>query len=116
MNIGLPGAGIGGLYYLTCTAIMPFKELFLTLTNPEHKFRYKLVATQLSIAIGIVIGLFLIYQLVTSLFGFGLSVVDPVGSESILFYSLLPIMVSFVLLILILVLVELAAFFSKRTE
>lgn len=110
MNIGLPGAGIGGLYYLTCTAIMPFKELFLTLTKPEHKFRYRLVATQLSIAVGIVIGLFLVYQLVTSLF----PVADPVSSDSILFYSLLPIMVSLALLMFILALVELAAFFSKR--
>jgi len=116
MNIGLPGAGIGGLYYLTCVVIMPFKELFLTLTKPEHTFRYRLVSTQLSIAGGIVFGLFLMYQLVASLFGFGLSIARPVSSGSILFYSMLPIIVSLGLLALILILVELAAFFSKKPE
>jgi len=116
MNIGLPGAGIGGLYYLMCTAIMPFKELFLTLTKPGHTFRYRLVATQLSIAAGIVVGLLLIYQLVTSVFGLGLAVADPVGEGSTLFYALLAIVVSLGLLILILLLVELTAFLSKKPK
>ena len=65
MNVGLPGAGIGGLFYLICTVFMPFKEVFLTLTKPEHKFRYRLIATQLSIVGGIVGGVVLIYELVS---------------------------------------------------
>ncbi len=116
MNIGLPGAGIGGLYYLGCTAIMPIKELYLTLKKPEHKFRYRLVATQLAIAVGIIAGLFLIYQLASGILGVGLSVTEPLSEDAALFYSLLPIMVSFSLLIVILALVELVAFLTNKHE
>ena len=116
MNIGLPGAGVGGLFYLSCTLAMPFKELFLTLTKPGHKFRYKLVATQLSIAFGIVGGLFLVYKLVSGLFGLSFSSMGLVSGEGAWLYSLLPIFVSFGLLVVILSLLELFAFFMKSQK
>ena len=70
MNVGLPGAGIGGIFYLLCALAMPFKEVFLTITKPDHKFRYRLVATQLSIAVGIIVGVIAIYKLVSNVFEF----------------------------------------------
>jgi len=114
MNIGLPGAGIGGLYYLTCAAIMPIKELLLTIRNPEHKFRTRLVATQMGIATGIVAGFVLIYQLVSPFIGFSFSVTVPEHSNIALFYSLLPLAVSYGLLMVLLLLVELCAFITKQ--
>ena len=102
MNIGLPGAGIGGLYYLTCTAIMPIRELLLTLKNPKHKFRTRLVATQLSIATGIIAGFILIYQLASHFIGFGISITASERSDMALFYSLLPLAISYGLLICLL--------------
>ena len=114
MNIGLPGAGIGGLYYLTCAAIMPIKELLLTLKNPEHKFRSRLVATQLGIATGIVAGFVLIYQLASHFIGFGISITVPERSDMAFFYSLLPLAVSYGLLMVLLLLVELCAFITKQ--
>ncbi|MBQ0718646.1 MAG: hypothetical protein KBT88_00435 [Gammaproteobacteria bacterium] len=114
MNIGLPGAGIGGLYYLLCTSLMPFKELFLTLTVAEHKFRYRLVFTQVSIAVGIVIGLVAMYQVASNVLGLDLSLAAGMDGESQLFYATLPVLISLGLLLLILMLVEVAAFFQKR--
>jgi hypothetical protein len=104
MNVGLPGAGIGGLYYLICTAVMPFKEIFLTLTKPKHQFRYRLVFTQFSISSAIIIGFIAIYQLVSILF----------SNDSFLPSLLLPIVISLALLVFILTLVELSAFISKK--
>ena len=116
MNIGLPGAGIGGLYYLCCTAIMPVKELFLTLTKPEHKFRYRHIAMQLGISIGIIAGFFLVYQLIDKCLGFNALPTVEAGEEEVLFYSLLPIIVSLSLLMVILVIVEFAALFVKNKK
>ena len=115
MNIGLPGAGIGGLYYLGCGVVMPVKEFFLTVTKAEHKFRYKLVATQWGISIGIMVGFILIYYSISHLFGFGALPVTQM-SEAASFYPLLPVIVSFCLLIIILALVELAAFLTKKQK
>jgi hypothetical protein len=111
MNVGLPGAGIGGLFYLLCALGMPVKEVFLTITRPGHKFRYRLIATQLGIVIGIVAGVIAIYKLVNNVFGFDLSL--PARTDSIMFYSLLPVLISFGLLLIILTSVRLVSFFSS---
>lgn len=113
MNVGLPGAGIGGIFYLLCALAMPFKEVFLTITKPEHKFRYRLVTTQLSIAIGIVVGVIAIYKLVSNVFEFDPSFSVAVENSSILYYSLLPVLISFSLLLVILTSMRLVAYFSK---
>jgi len=114
MNVGLPGAGIGGLYYLICTAIMPFKEVFLTLTKPKHQFRYRLVFTQFSIASAIVIGFIFIYQLFSSLFETNLSLQISINNDNSLPSLLFPVVISLALLVLILAVVELSAFISKK--
>lgn len=111
MNVGLPGAGIGGLFYLICTVFMPFKEVYLTITNLEHKFRYRLIFTQLGIVGGIVAGIVIIYKLVSHLFVFDPSFSVSIDSSSLLFYSLLPLVISLGLLLLILGLMRVMAFF-----
>ena len=113
MNVGLPGAGIGGLFYLICTVLMPVKEVYLTLTKPEHKFRYRLILTQLGIASGIVAGIIIIYKLVSHLFGFDPSFSVSGDSNTMLFYSLLPVLISLSLLLIILSLMRVVAFFSS---
>ena len=114
MNVGLPGAGIGGLYYLICTAVMPFKEVFLTLTKPKHQFRYCLIFTQFSIASAIVLGFIGIYQLLNKLFEADLSLQISINNNSFLPSLFLPIIISLALLVLILAVVELSAFISKK--
>lgn len=114
MNVGLPGAGIGGLYYLICTAVMPFKEIFLTLTKPEHQFRYRLVFKQFSIASAIIIGFIAIYQFLSIVFESNLSLQISISNDSLLPSLLLPVVISLALLVFILILVELSAFISKK--
>jgi hypothetical protein len=111
MNVGLPGAGVGGLFYLLCALAMPIKEVYLTITRPRHKFRYRLVATQLGIVIGIVSGVLAIYELVKNVFGLELSNSTP--TDSVMFYSLLPVLISFSLLLIILITVRIAGLFSS---
>jgi hypothetical protein len=113
MNVGLPGAGIGGLFYLICALAMPVKEVFLTITRPEHRFRYRLIIMQLSIVAGIVSGVIAIYKLVNNVFGFNLSLSIRPDSTSIIFYSLLPVLISLGLLLIILTSVRLVGFFSS---
>ena len=110
MNVGLPGAGIGGLFYLLCALFMPIKETFLAITKPGHRFRYRLVATQLAIAVAIVAGVIAVYKLVSSVFGLELSL--TAGTGSILLYSLLPVLISFGLLLAVLATARLAGLFS----
>jgi len=116
MNVGLPGAGIGGLYYLICTAVMPFKEIFMTLTKPKHQFRYRLVFSQLSIASAIVLGFINIYKLLNTLFKAELSLQVSINNISFLPSYSLPIFISLALLIFILVVIELLAFIHRKND
>ncbi len=111
MNVGLPGAGIGGIFYLLCALAMPIKEVFLTITRPGHKFRYRLIAVQLGIVTGIVAGVVAIYKLASNVFEYDLSL--SASADSIIFYSLLPVLISFGLLLIILTSVRLVGFFSS---
>jgi hypothetical protein len=54
---GLPGTGIGGFFYLLMAGLMPFWELYLTLTGRSSWARWKLVFRQLFIAGGILVGI-----------------------------------------------------------
>jgi len=56
MTAGLPGVGIGGIFYILCALLMPFKELFSTIRRRSSVKRWKLVASQLFFVCGILGG------------------------------------------------------------
>ena len=56
MVAGLPGTGIGGMFYLLSAFLMPFKELIKTLRGHSNKRRWKLVGSQTGLALGIMGG------------------------------------------------------------
>lgn len=53
MTVGLPGAGIGGLFYLLAGLLMPVREGWLTITGRSSRARWRAVLHQFSIAGGI---------------------------------------------------------------
>lgn len=57
MNAGLPGTGIGGLFYILLALLMPLRELYLTARGRSSRERWRLVLQQLLIACGIVASL-----------------------------------------------------------
>ena len=59
MTAGLPGTGIGGVFYLVSALFMPFVELFRTLRGESSIARWILVLRQLSMAGAIMTGMWL---------------------------------------------------------
>ena len=57
MNAGLPGTGIGGLFYVLLALLMPVRELYLTARGRSSRERWRLVLQQLLIACGIIASL-----------------------------------------------------------
>lgn len=60
MTAGLPGTGIGGVFYLLSAVVMPFCELAKTLRGESSWSRWLLVFRQLAMATGIVAGMWLL--------------------------------------------------------
>lgn len=59
MNVGLPGTGIGGLFYLLSALLMPIREICLALNKGSRFSHKRLILTQCAIAIGILAGIWL---------------------------------------------------------
>lgn len=49
MTVGIPGTGLGGLFYFLLVILMPFRELYLTVRGRSSVARWRRVAFQLSI-------------------------------------------------------------------
>lgn len=53
-NAGLPGTGLGGLFYLLLAFWMPLAELPRTLRGQSSRTRWRRIGTQFGLACGIV--------------------------------------------------------------
>jgi hypothetical protein len=56
-NAGLPGTGLGGLFYLLLAFWMPLAELPRTLRGQSSRARWRRIGTQFGLAAGIVAAL-----------------------------------------------------------
>lgn len=69
MNAGLPGTGLGGLFYLVLALVMPLREAYLTARGRSSRERWRVVAQQFTIALGILATVVLTILLVSRLTG-----------------------------------------------
>ena len=70
MTVGLPGVGLGGIFYLVSALTMPVRELVRTLRRESSRARWRLVARQWTLAAGIVVAMWLTGKGVGSLVSF----------------------------------------------
>ena len=54
MNIGLPGTGVGGLFYLLMALLMPLNEAMRTLQGRGCRTRWRTALRQSAIALGVI--------------------------------------------------------------
>ena len=57
MNVGTPGSGLGGLFYLASLIVMLFGQVWRTLKGQSSLARWRFVVGQLAIGGGIVAGI-----------------------------------------------------------
>ena len=53
-NAGLPGTGLGGLFYVLLALVMPLAELYRTARGRGSRERWRQAGTQFALACGIV--------------------------------------------------------------
>lgn len=59
MSVGLPGTGVGGLFYLASALCMPFREAFRAVAGRSDARSRSLVLRQTLIALGVLGGIWL---------------------------------------------------------
>lgn len=121
MVVGLPGAGIGGLFYLVSVVVLPFRSAWRRLRGAPDAVTPRQLALQLSIAGGIVAALWVMGWLLTFVVPDGMRadgtrVTDNVGA--IAFRTALPVttlVIGAATLAAVLLAVEVARLLLART-
>jgi hypothetical protein len=67
MNVGLPGTGIGGFFYLSTALLMPAYELLRAAAGRSSAQRWRRAGAQAGLALAILAGLWSAAWLLTSL-------------------------------------------------
>ncbi len=118
MNVGLPGTGIGGLFYLLMAFSMPVRELVMTMNGNSTVPRWRRVGSQTGLAVTILGALWGAAWLVNRLFPLHLSsplkTTHPQVSAAL---GVTPTLLSFITLgglIMVIEALSLAAVFAKR--
>jgi hypothetical protein len=57
MMAGLPGTGIGGMFYVGLTLAMPFRELYRAVRGKSNAQRWSFIAVQLGFVVAIAAGM-----------------------------------------------------------
>jgi hypothetical protein len=57
MMAGLPGSGIGGMFYVGLTLFMPFRELYRAVRGKSQARRWSFIATQVGFVVAIAAGM-----------------------------------------------------------
>jgi len=68
MTAGLPGTGLGGIYYILLVAVMPAREAYLTVRGRSSVARWKTVGYHLAMVGGILAALAAFAWVMTSAF------------------------------------------------
>ena len=66
MNIGLPGTGIGALFYILLVLAMPIRELWVRCARPHLRRPWGYIARQIGMAIGMLSVFWVEMHLITS--------------------------------------------------
>lgn len=113
MNAGLPGAGIGGLFFVICALLAPLFEFVRVLRGRSSVERRRRVAHQFFLAVGIIILVeraFFIFALLDDSPGQGTSTA-PLGGFHL---PLAPVLLSLGVLVLVLGLTSFLSLFKSQ--
>ena len=111
MNIGLPGTGIGGLFYLLSVFYILAHELYITIRGKSSIKRWKLIREQTGIVITMIL-MALASNYILSTYLFNKKQVPPMTSNrgfdyAVHYYQLHPILIPITLLFAVLFLTQL---------
>jgi hypothetical protein len=107
VTAGLPGTGIGGLFYLISALLMPFREAFRAMAGRGDRARGQLALQQSGLAV-IILGAVWVTGIVMGLFHIGNTLVHHATVAGFHILYITPVIVAFATLSGVLIAVEAA--------
>ena len=111
MVAGLPGTGIGGIFYLLSAVCMPIREIPRLIRGKSSFRRWKLIMKQWGLSSGIMIG-FWITGVVLAMLIPSKIYLEKTSSHNVL--KIKPLMIALFVLFVVLAFVEISRFFIPK--
>lgn len=114
MTAGLPGTGIGGIFYLLGVVCMPIRETHRLLRGKSSLKRWILITKQWGLSLGIMAGFWLMGYMLTMIIPTGVQNAASASSHNVLKVKAFAISLS--VLLSVLTFVELSRFFIPKPK
>ena len=115
MIAGLPGTGIGGIFYLLSVACMPFRELAMLVRGKSSLKRWKMILKYWCMSWGIIIGFwFMGWLLALRIPSRNLKHQTSITAPSHNILHMQPILISLAALLYVLVVVEISRLYIPK--
>jgi hypothetical protein len=108
VTAGLPGTGIGGIFYLISALLMPFREAFRFLVGRGDRARGQMALQQGGLAV-IIVGAIWVTGIVMGLFHIGTTLVHHATVAGVHVPYITPVIIAFATLGGVLIIVEAAS-------
>ena len=114
MVAGLPGTGIGGIFYLVGVACMPIRETQRLLRGKSSRKRWALIVRQWGLSLGIMAGFWLMGYVLAAVIPAGVQAAGKAASHNVI--KIRPFLVSLSVLLAVLSIVEVSRFFIPKPK
>ncbi len=114
MVAGLPGTGIGGIFYLLGVLCMPIRETQRLLRGKSSRKRWALIVRQWGLSLGIVAGFWLMGYVLATIIPAGVQAAGSASTHNVI--QIKPFVISLSVLAAVLSLVEVSRFFIPKPK
>jgi hypothetical protein len=115
MNVGLPGTGLGGIFYFLCVTAMVAIELIKRLLNKVDNYKWRIASRQIYFIIGIIISMYAV-DLYLSKILLQMHVFHSKNPNKMLIFNGKPLFYTSLVLFTLLIIINSLNFFIKKPK
>ena len=115
MNVGLPGTGLGGIFYFLCVTAMVAIELLKRLFNKVDQYKWKIARRQFFLIGGILVSMYAVDWYLSKIL-FQVTSLSNHATTKMLVFNGKPLFYSFLVLVTLLIIINSLNFFIKKPK
>jgi hypothetical protein len=115
MNVGLPGTGLGGIFYFLCVTAMVAIEIIKRLFNRVDHYKWRIARKQFFFISGILVSMYAIDWYLSKIIFHVSTFIDSTPNKMLVFNGK-PLFYTFLVLLSLLIIINSLNFFIKKPK
>ncbi len=115
MNVGLPGTGLGGIFYFLCVTTMVAIEIIKRLLNKVDHYKWRIARKQIFFIAGILASMYSMDWYLSKIILQTYHATDKAPAKMLIFNGK-PLFYTFLVLVTLLIIINTLNFFIKKTK